>query len=200
MHIKEIEMVITRGVLELITANDIKDGVLTVPDKVKIIGKDAGSSLKELKKIVLSNSTTKIDDYAFYDCTNLEEIQFANNLQSIGESCFECCSSIKTLNLPSSLKVIGKSAFYDCKNLEKINFEEGLERIQGNAFERCRKITSLELPESLKVVEENAFKNCSGIVSVCANIKTKFDKDEFKCCRLKKYNLQSNFNLENKII
>ena len=63
---------------------------------------EAGSALK------------KIDNYAFYKCTSLRNIQFPDGLETIGVKCF-CLSSLEEVVLPASVKNVESGAFNCCE-------------------------------------------------------------------------------------
>ena len=68
-----------------------------------------------LKKIILPESITAIDQYAFYSCINLEEINLHNNITSIGPYAFSGglagTMKVKLTNLPINLTTLSANAF-----------------------------------------------------------------------------------------
>ena len=106
------------------------------------IGPAAFISLNtNLKKIVIPESVTKIDNYAFAYNTGVQEIEFAGN---------------------SKLKDIGSSAFYGCSNLGDISLPNGVEIIGDMAFEDCSALTgTFTLPASVKNIYAGAFNDCN---------------------------------------
>lgn len=75
----------------------------------------------------------EIGDYAFVNCSNLQNVTWSNSAEKIGISAFENCSKIQNVSLPNGLKSIGASAF------------------RGNIFE------TLVIPETVEVIGSNAF-------------------------------------------
>ena len=61
---------------------------LSVPDCVKIIGRDSFRECKTIKKVKIPDSVTSIGDYAFYNATQLEDITIGNNVNNIGYGAF----------------------------------------------------------------------------------------------------------------
>ena len=82
----------------------------------------------------IPDTLSAINDYAFYDCKNLQIV-----------------------HIPSSIKKIGKSAFQYCTNLHTVKLSEGLEVIGEEAFAHISGVDSLVLPGSVKEMGENAF-------------------------------------------
>ena len=64
------DFTVADGVLTKYSGNDI---VVSVPEGVMSIGKDAFSSATGIEQIVLPASVTSIHDYAFDDCEKLED-------------------------------------------------------------------------------------------------------------------------------
>ena len=61
----------------------------------------------------------EICDYAFYNCTSLTSVTFAENsrLESIGDNSFYDCTSLTSIVIPISVTSIGDYAFYNCTTL-----------------------------------------------------------------------------------
>lgn len=62
---------------------------------------------KYIKKIVIKKGITSIPNEAFAHLDNLEEVNIADGLKSIGKKSFYACNSIKKIYLPSSVNKIG---------------------------------------------------------------------------------------------
>ena len=137
---------------------------------------------KLVTELVIPNSVTKINNCAFYYCTELTSVTIPNSVTSIGESAFYGCENLKTVNNYSNLTLTKASYDYGCVALyasEVMNFPnasiEGdfvfstidrksyLAKYLGNA-------THVVLPDKYNGVSysigENAFANCSNILSV----------------------------------
>lgn len=120
--------------------------------------------------IVIPNSVTTIEEYAFGLCSNLEEIQLSStsNLNSIGRSAFSS-SGLRNIKIPASVTSIGKSAFASCDKLSTIIVEEGNEYYDSR--ENCNAIiqkstktlivgcagTNQRLPDGITAISDNAF-------------------------------------------
>ena len=73
-----------------------------------------------LKKIKLGCDVKKIEDQAFIDSIQLEEVILSEGLIEIDEMAFANCKKLKKINIPNSLKVIKNSAFVDCASLDEV--------------------------------------------------------------------------------
>lgn len=97
------------------------------------------SGLKTLVTVTFTGVNT-IPDYAFYNCINLETIEF-----------------------PSTTKNIGNYAFCNCKKLENINLETAGD-IGEHSFENCSSLTSIKCESS--TIMAYAFYNCKSLKNV----------------------------------
>ncbi len=96
-------------------------GQITIPDKVTYSGKtynvtavswEAFKDCTQLTRVSLHDKIRSIGENAFFGCTNLSSITFANSgLKEIGDQAFKNCNSLKEIILPKTLKEIGSSAF-----------------------------------------------------------------------------------------
>lgn len=87
-----------------------------------------------------SGNVSSVGDYAFYQCSQLTDIDFLDGCISIGDKAFEGCYTLKNTN---GLK-------------ETVNIGE-------SAFEGCTGLQSISLPVTLTSVADYAFKGCTGI-------------------------------------
>ncbi len=71
----------------------------------------------DLVSVDISNSVTSIGNYAFSKCCNLESIIISNSVKKIGDDAFGYCSSLKTITIPISVAYIGNNAFGGCDKL-----------------------------------------------------------------------------------
>ena len=116
--------------------------------------------------LVIPNSVTTIDDYAFYKCTNLNgSLTLSNSLKTIGTSAFYWCLGLKgNLTLPDSVTTIGDNAFCNCyKFTGNLTIPNSVSTIGNGAFYNCWGFTgNLTLPNSVTTIGNSAFQKCSG--------------------------------------
>ena len=154
---------------------------------------EISSVIKEqIKKVVIGDGVTSIEDNAFYNCVSLEVAVIADSVTGIGEWAFENCTSLTNVTLPDSLKTIeafafcgctklteftvpasvetiGVYAFAYCDKLSCIILEDGILKIGGSAFEKCISLESITIPESVVKIGYDAFYNCANLKSVIYN-------------------------------
>ena len=89
-----------------------EEGTTIIPDGICC-------NCTELKNITLPSTLIRIGG-AFRGCTSLEEIEFPDRLEEIGEAAFDGDKSLKEITLPNSLTKIGRQAFARCSSLTKV--------------------------------------------------------------------------------
>lgn len=110
--------------------------------------------------------TTKIVNYEFEDCSNLENIVLPPQITSLGNFCFHNCSNLVrvTKSDNSGLTEIGNRCFGECRNLVEIPpLAEGMTTISTWAFISCTALTSVDLPSSIVQINNQAFFACNNL-------------------------------------
>lgn len=120
----------------------------------------------EIKKVVIEDGVTSVGEYAFADCTNLEEVALPDSVTLVGARSFSECTSLKGIDIPDEVEDVGGAAFYDCGALETVTLGNSVRKIRGYAFFRCAGFDHIELPKSLVHIEEYAFYGCSALESI----------------------------------
>ena len=143
--------------------SDIEEApeVLVIPEGIEIIGQAAFISKNKfhrsnIKSVKFPDSLKKIENNAFFRCTDLTDIQFGNGLEYIEKNAFASCRGLEEIILPDSLRVIEGQAFADCSKLKNIVFNEGLQVIEQSAFYVCKNLNNFVLPKSLRVIGDEA--------------------------------------------
>ena len=67
--------------------------------------------------LTLPSYITKINQYAFYECSSLTSIEIPDSVTSIGYEAFYRCSSLTSIEIPDSVTSIGSYAFSGCYSL-----------------------------------------------------------------------------------
>lgn len=151
------------------------EGTLTIPGDTTEVLFSAFINYKQITAITFSNASglnniTKINNYAFYGCSNVVSVTFlnANKLTSIGEHAFRGCTSLTSISIPYSVTSIGNYAFYDCSKLKTVTLttSSNLTYIGLYSFYNCSALTSIMIPSGVTVIEEYAFANCSSLQRV----------------------------------
>ena len=167
------------------------DQTYHIPEGTERIGSFWGN--EKLHHLIMPSSVKCIDNQAFYQCKNLESIQFSENITEFPEKMCCECKSLKTFNMPSHLIKIGKLAFQDCP-IKRLELPSSLEAIHAYAFQNCTELEELSFPTSLRQIGFGAFSDCVNLLSAdvpnisyegetfkgCAHLKTVIFSDELE--------------------
>lgn len=155
-----------------------------------------------IRAVTIEAGVTSIGVEAFYNCTNLEEVTFAegsqletigdaafsgceklpsitipNSVTAIGNYAFNNCTSLTGIKIPASVTSIGRYALHSCSGLQMVTFgeESQLTAIEAYAFEGCTSLTSIVIPASVTFIGDHAFLSCTGLQTVTFDIDSKLE-------------------------
>lgn len=143
----------------------VKD-ISTFPTDIEVIGKNAFSN-STITELILPASVKKIEEGAFYGCSNLEKVTLNEGLETIGKNAFSE-TGIKEIIVPKSVKTLEAGAFANSMFLTTVTLQEGLETIGEYVFTRTA-IKSIVLPNTVKKIAKEAFVYCGELTSVTLN-------------------------------
>lgn len=91
------------------------------------------------KTFTVPEDVERIGDYAFYGCSELEEVIILEGLKSMAGFCFWKCEALKTVEIPSTVYNWSSSTFEECDNVTLIihnnkNVKEWAERYGLNCI------------------------------------------------------------------
>ena len=99
-----------------------------------------------VSELIISDNITKINDYAFYNCSSLSSITISDSVTSIGSYAFYDCSSLTNITIGESVKSIGEYAFGGCSSLEIMTIPDSVTSIGPSAFSGCSTLENLTIP------------------------------------------------------
>lgn len=137
----------------------------------------------KLESIILPNTVTQIESYAFYDC-DFTNIYIPNSVKTIGSYAFYSCDNLTTINLDSvemieskafsnnnltsiilkNIHTIGNYAFECSNNLTEMYIDAVI--INSSAFSNCPKLSSAIIGKNAIELQYYIFENCSNLYSV----------------------------------
>ena len=128
--------------------------VVTLPESLTTLGREAFSFCKSLKTIKIPSGVTAIPGRCFYGCSSLESVTIPEGVTAIVGSAFEHCK-LNVLTLPESLEAIGRNAFSG-NDLKSVNIPTKVKTIEEHAFSYCGLI-DLVIQEGVQVIDQDAF-------------------------------------------
>ena len=167
-----------------------------------------------IRAVTIEAGVTSIGVEAFYNCTNLEEVTFAERSQletigdaafsgcksltsieipdsvaSIGNYAFDYCTSLTEIEIPASVTSIGCYAFHFCSGLKTVTFKGNsqLTTIEASAFQACTILSSINIPASVTFIGDHAFLSCNRLKTVTFDIDSKLETigaSAFQACTI----------------
>ena len=126
--------------------------------------------------VVLTESTTSINDYAFYGC-DLTSITIPDSVTTIGYA-FNNCSSLKDLYYEGSADdwtkinfdysasnpmYYAKNEYFNGELVTDVVLSNGITSIGANTFYGCNSLSSITIPDSVTSIGSYAFYNCQSL-------------------------------------
>lgn len=126
---------------------------------------------KKAKTIFILDGTKEINDEAFMDFTNLEEVIIPDSVERIGKAAFKGCSSLKKVRLSNNLHLLEDFAFSECESLEEIDIPKSLHYFSYGVFSHCHNLKVINAHNDINYIDDLAFYNCKKLdFSLPANI------------------------------
>ena len=122
---------------------------------------------------------TKIDSYAFNDCTKITTISLPEGLREIQVYAFENCSNLISVNIPASVTTIDIEAFSNCTRLAGIWVDKANTVYSSDSFgvlysKDQKKIIRApmnladpySIPDSVEDIGDRAFYGCANLKKI----------------------------------
>lgn len=142
---------------EDITADMLKDGVMTLPNDYAEIAANALKGRNDITRIVAPN-LIKIGAEAFRGCKNLRELVLPK-VRELGSKCFYECSTLRRIELPA-VERIESGAFSDCLLVEELLIPS-IKYIGSQAFYAMLHLKKVQMGTKVPEATNDAFKFCT---------------------------------------
>lgn len=116
------------------------NGVLYNRDKTKLI---QYLSAGHTERFVMPDSVTDVERYAFWGCSDLEDVVLSAGLYMIPEYAFSNCKDLRSVSIPYSVRKIGAKAFENCERLGNVDIPASVTTIHETAFDGCSRVRIL---------------------------------------------------------
>ena len=157
------------GVLTGVSGLSGSDITVEIPSKVNgitvtEIGQDVFKDNKNVGRLIIPDSVTKLGYRMCSGCTALSEVSLPSGLTVIPDEAFDGCSSLRTVNFPDTLKEIRSDAFCGT-DLTEFIAPDSLTDVWAYAFKDCGALSAVEL-KNVRSVGDGAFGNCTALRSI----------------------------------
>ena len=157
------------GVLTGVSGLSGSDITVEIPSEVNgitvtEIGKDVFKDNKNVGRLIIPDSVTKLGYRMCSGCTALSEVRLPAGLTVIPDEAFDGCSSLRTVNFPDTLKEIRSDAFCGT-DLTEFIAPDSLTNVWSYAFKDCAALSVVEL-KNVRSVGDGAFGNCTALRSI----------------------------------
>ncbi len=156
---------------------------INIDKNVTSIGAYAFYSCSNVENIMISSAITSIGNYAFCKCTSLKSINMPNNIQSLGMGVFDSCSSLEKITVPKGITTISDDLFISCSKISQITILGDITSIGKRSFKSCVSMTVFNIPSTVESVGEYAFTEDTAIIYV-ENENLEIDKISLGRCRV----------------
>lgn len=162
---------------QLIRCPENFSGNYSIAHGTESIDSNAFQNCKELRKLTIPASITRINANAFKDVAGLSVISFTGTLLQWmlirHEALINCShelwinySLLEEIEIPAEISTIGKNVFYYCKGIKSVKFHNDIKHIEESAFNKSSLPGALKLPEGLETIGTYAFLSCIELKSV----------------------------------
>lgn len=162
------------------------DGLLTVWGQGSMSGFLPGESpapwdgrREEIRRVVIEDGVTTLEDYAFYGCAALNEVTVGADVRAIGTWTFRGCNALRAVEVSERNAVFSDvdgvlfsrdktRLIYYPRNTAKSRYSipHGVTEIARAAFSGCDTLTAVSLPDTLQVIGDSAFFACNGLIAI----------------------------------
>lgn len=173
-----------------------KEGTVTLPEGIQIVGESAFEQTG-VEKVILPSSLTMVGRYAFRGCTSLVYAEYLTDTYKSSSTAvtsyiFDGCTALETVVLADTLTQLPTYMFNNCSSLKTIRTQtgtgdqavingsegeallpSGLQALPNYAFYGCSSLTTVLLPEELIEIGSNVFNGCSqlAVIELPASLK-----------------------------
>ena len=130
-----------------------------------VIRNSAFSLNEQLTAVIIPDTVTIIEPFAFWGCKNLASITFPEKMPVIGENAFSDTAWWENSESGNKLLIIDHVLLKATGSTGDVIIPDGVTAIAGNAFKDCE-ITSIVIPDSVTSIGERAFFECCSLGSV----------------------------------
>lgn len=131
----------------------------TIPEGTEHIGDYAFSYSMNLNELNMAKTIKTVGNYGFYQASAFTTpVVFSDALESLGEYCFSHCMGVEEFNIPANtITVIPKGAFEVIDGAYEFVIPEGVTEIGEEAFRESGYLAYIEIPSTVTKIGDRAF-------------------------------------------
>jgi len=120
---------------------------------LRAVGFEAGSMLD------------RIDEAAFLNCLNLENVRIMGTLTRIASFAFAGCRKMLAFEMPKidTVQTVGAHAFERCESLRAAHIPYPLKRIEAGTYRGCKSLKTIRIPPNVEQIRKGAFAGCASL-------------------------------------
>lgn len=163
------------------------DTAVTLPSSICSVSPYAFLRNCAITSFKAADNLTSIGEGAFYQCSNLKEVDVTKAVSFIGADAFNGTKwldsqtdfvtlgdgilisykgSQKSVTVPSTVLQIGANAFYADRNITSVTIPQSVFSIGARAFMSCSNLADVSLSSGLVMIDEEAFADCTKLVTI----------------------------------
>lgn len=171
-------VIYSKDMTTLVLCPPSRKGVFVVPASVTVIGMTAFQEGKGLTSVTLSDNVTRIENFAFSNCSGLTNMIIPAGVSYIGRSSFYANTLLESIDVAVTnetytafdgiIYTADMTSLVVCPSGKKgvVNIPATVTSIADDAFDYCPEITDITIPESVKTIGYAAFESCLSLTSV----------------------------------
>lgn len=147
---------------------------VTLPKTITKIGENAFSSCETLEQVNIPDGVVEIGKEVFSGCRRITELVIPDTVEKIESGVFAGCLALRSVKLPDSLTEISDYMFSNCRNLLEIKLPATVQSIGIWAFTRCVSLEEIVIPDGVSEIKRQAFMECEKLktVAIPASVKS----------------------------
>ena len=116
----------------------------------------------DITSVKLPATIKELKNGAFFQCTDLAEVELNQGLEKLNYDVFAGTKSLKTIVIPGTVKNLPGGNSFANSGIATVVLEEGVETISDD-FNGCTALNRVMLPSTLKEIGMYAFEGCTSL-------------------------------------
>ena len=131
------------------------------------LGDHCFSNNTNVTDVVTSSPLIRIGEYAFVNCTTIQNFECNYALRTIESGAFSGTSALKTINLETSIITEVMPYTFLNSGIESIRLPETCTKLGIYSFAQCDNLTKIIIPDSVTEIADTAFESDENLVIYC---------------------------------